>query len=119
MEVHYTIMSAFKTVNYETIHRMFQRDVQKGPSTLHPSSVLTSSMTIGMDVSTIHRPYSDSITYTCTCQLFVSVCSPMQFSYMQLLCSHHHNQDTELFYHHLCYYPSSHLPPISLPAPNL
>ena len=35
---------------------------------------LTSSMTIGMDVSTIHRPCSDSITYTCTCHLFVSVC---------------------------------------------
>ena len=74
MEVHYTIMSAFKTVTYETIHRMFQRNVQKGPCTLHPSSVLTSSMTIGMDVSTIHRPCSDSITYTCTCHLFVSVC---------------------------------------------
>lgn len=74
MEVHYTIMSAFKTLNYETVHRMFRRNVQKGPCTLHPSSVLISSMTIGTDTSTIHRAYSDSVTYTCTCHLFVSVC---------------------------------------------
>ena len=85
MEVHFTIMSAFKTVTYETIHRMFQRNVQKDPCTLHPSSVWTSSMTIGMDVSTIHRPCSDSITYTCTCHLFVSVCV-VQCSFIACSC---------------------------------
>ena len=74
MEVHYTIVSAFKTLNYETIHRTFQRNVQKGPCTLHPSSVLTSCMTVGMDISTIHRACSDSITYTRAGHVCVCVC---------------------------------------------
>ena len=73
-EVHYTIVSAFKTLNYETIHRTIQRNVQKGPCTLHPSSVLTSCMTVGMDISTIHRACSDSITYTRAGHVCVCVC---------------------------------------------
>ena len=104
MKVHYTITSAFKTLTYETIHSTFQRNVQKGPCTLHPSSVLTPSMTMGMDSSTIHGAYSDSITYTCTCHLFVCVCvcvCVVQCNFLTCsFCVATTTIKIELFYHH-------------------
>ena len=52
------------------------------------------------DIGTIHRAYSDFISFTCIC-VCVCVCVVLcNFIKCTDSCNHHHSEDTEQFHHH-------------------